>query len=183
MKVAFVVLLFTAPLFAQDQAAITSAQSACGPLQVTFAASADGAQHPSPQPDLAKALVFVVADLGQCVECDSPPPFGTTDVSGAVIRIGVDGAWIGASRGNSYLFFSTMPGEHHLCANWQSSLPERARAFSMAGFTAEAGKVYYFRARLFPGHGDYSFDLDLINSDEGKFLVASSTFCVSHAKK
>lgn len=125
----------------------------------------------------------MVADLGQCVECDSPSPFGTTDVSGAVIRIGVDGAWIGASRGDSYLFFSTMPGEHHLCANWQSSLPERARAFSMAGFTAEAGKVYYFRARLFPGHGDYLFDLDPINSDEGKFLVASSTFCVSHAKK
>ena len=61
--------------------------------------------------------------------------------------------------------------------------PSSARpAFSMAGFTAEAGKVYYFRARLFPGHGDYSVDLDLINSDEGKFLVASSAFCVSHAK-
>ena len=183
MKVALVVFLFTAPLFAQDQAAISSAQSACGPLQVTFAASADGTQHPSPQPDSAKALVFVVADLGQCVECDSAPRFGITDVSGAVIRIGVDGAWIGATRGDSYLFFSTMPGDHHLCANWQSILPQRARAFSMAGFTAEAGKVYYFRARLFPGHGDYLFDLDPMNSDEGKFLVASSTFCVSHAQK
>jgi hypothetical protein len=53
----------------------------------------------------------------------------------------------------------------------------------MAGFTAEAGKAYYFRAKLFSGHGDYSFDLDLINSDEGKFLVASSTFSVSHAQK
>jgi hypothetical protein len=54
----------------------------------------------------------------------------------------------------------------------------------MMGFTAEAGKVYYIRARLFPGgNGDYSFDVDLVNSDEGKYLVASSPYSVSHPKK
>ena len=59
----------------------------------------------------------------------------------------------------------------------------RSRAFAMANFTAEAGKVYYFRERLFPGGDDYFFDLDLVNSDEGKYLVATSSFSVSHAKK
>jgi hypothetical protein len=54
----------------------------------------------------------------------------------------------------------------------------------MANFTAEEGKVYYFRERVFPGeHGAYSFDLDSVNSDEGKYLVASYAFSVSHAKK
>jgi hypothetical protein len=52
----------------------------------------------------------------------------------------------------------------------------------MASFTAEEGKVY-FRERVFPGAHDYSFDLDAINSDEGKYLVASSLYSVSHAKK
>jgi hypothetical protein len=71
-----------------------------------------------------------------------------------------------------------------VCLNWQSSLQERSRAFAMMGFTAEAGKVYYIRARLFPGgNGDYSFDVDLVNSDEGKYLVASSPYSVSHPKK
>jgi len=53
----------------------------------------------------------------------------------------------------------------------------------MANFTAEAGKVYYFRARVFPGAHDYSFDLDVINSDEGKYLVATSAFSISQPKK
>ncbi|HEY6370771.1 MAG TPA: hypothetical protein VIX37_09340 [Candidatus Sulfotelmatobacter sp.] len=53
----------------------------------------------------------------------------------------------------------------------------------MANFTAEEGKTYYFRARVFPGEDDYSFDLDLVNSDQGKFLVASSVLAVSHPKK
>jgi hypothetical protein len=71
-----------------------------------------------------------------------------------------------------------------MCLNWQSSLEERSRAFAMTNFTAEAGKVYYLRARLFPGgNGNYSFDLDQINSDEGKTLVASSAFSVSRPKR
>jgi hypothetical protein len=67
--------------------------------------------------------------------------------------------------------------------NWQSRLDYRSRSFAMANFTAEAGKVYYFRARIFPGRYDYSFDLDPINGDQGKYLVASSAFSVSHPKK
>jgi hypothetical protein len=66
--------------------------------------------------------------------------------------------------------------------NWQSRLETRSRVFAMANFTAEEGKVYYFRERVFPGEG-YSFDLDLVNSDQGKFLVASSIYTVSHSKK
>jgi len=80
-------------------------------------------------------------------------------------------------------------GDHHMCPNWQSNLQERSRAFAMVNFSAEAGKVYYFRARLFPGHsgdyffGDYFFDVNPVSIDEGKYLVASSAFSVSHPRK
>jgi len=90
---------------------------------------------------------------------------------------------VGANRGNSYLFFSAVPGEHHLCVNWQSRFVSRSEVFAMANLTAEAGKVYYFRVRVFPGEAEFSFDLDLVNSDQGKYLVASSAYSAAHPKK
>jgi len=182
MTFGFVIILFATIALAQDRTAVAAAQSACGPAQTTFAVSADGTQHPTPQPDPDKALVYVVEDLGQCPDCYGGHAL-VGDVTDALVKVGADGAWIGANQGNSYLFFTTTPGEHHLCVNWQSRLAERARSFAMANLTAEAGKTYYFRIRLFPGQGDFSFDLDPINSDQGKFLVASAPLSVSHPKK
>jgi hypothetical protein len=172
MKAALVLVFFVASAFAQDQAAIAAAQAACGPSSVKFDAKQDATQHPVAQADPAKAVVFIVQEIGekQCKRC-------------ALTKAGLDGAWIGANQGSSYFFFSTEPGEHHLCLNWQSRLDWVSRMFAFANFTAEPGKVYYFRARIFPGHFDYSFDLDPLNSDQGKFLVASSAFSVSHPKK
>jgi hypothetical protein len=183
MKAALVVLLFAAFAFAQDPSTKTAAQAACGPANVNFDTKSDSTQRPTPQPDAVKAIVYVIADLGQCSDCGRPS-LESKNVENAVIKVGMDGRWVGASRGNSYLLVSAEPGDHHMCLNWQSSLEERSRAFAMTSFTAEAGRIYYLRARLFPGgDGDYSFDLDLINTDEGKYLVASSAFSVSHPKK
>lgn len=157
---------------AQDQHAIAAAQAACGPNNVRFDVNLDGLQHPAPPPDPDKALVYIVQEMGQekCKGC-------------ALTKLGLDGNWVGANNGDSYFYFSTEPGEHHLCLNWQSHFGWRSKAFAMANFTAEAGRVYYFRARIFPGHLDYSFDLDPINGDQGKFLVASSIYSVSQARK
>jgi len=183
MKAALVLFVFAVSAFAQDHAAIVTAQSACGPKTVTFDAKQDITQHPTPQPEPDKAVVYVVEDLGQCSDCGGAS-FTPKDVEDAVVKVGMDGGWIGATRGNSYLWISAEPGEHHMCLNWQSSLAERSRAFAMINFTAEAGRIYYFRARLFPGgNGDYSFDLDPVSSDQGKYLVASSAFSISRPKK
>jgi len=181
MKTVFAVILLATSALAQDHTAVLASQAACGPAQVTFSVTADGTQHPNPQPDPDKALVFVVEDLGQCADCVSN--HFLTDVTSAVVKVGADGSWVGANRGSSYLYFTVAPGEHHLCVNWQSRLSERSGAFAMAGLTAEAGKVYYFRARLFPGEADFFLDLDPVNSDQGRYLVASSPFSVSHPKK
>jgi len=173
MKSALALLiLFAAAAFAQDEPAIAAAEAACGPKNVKFDARQDADQHPIPQPDANKALVYVVQEIGemQCTGC-------------ALTKVGLDGAWVGANQGSSYFFFTAEPGERHLCVNWQSRFATRSHAFAVANFTAEAGKVYYFRSRVFPTRYDYLFDLDPVNSDQGKFLVASSGFSVSHAKK
>jgi hypothetical protein len=173
MKAIFVSLVFlAASAFAQDQAAIAAAEAACGPKNVKFDAKQDANQHPVPQPDPDKALVFIIQDIGevQCTGC-------------ALTKVGLDGAWVGANQGSSYLFFTVQPGERHICVNWQSRFELRSRAFGLANLTAEAGHVYYFRSRIFMSRYIYYFDLDPINDDQGKFLVASSAFSVSHPKK
>ncbi len=175
---ALAIVCFVIPAFAQVtakyQSPIAAAEAACGPKNVRFEVKM-GATDP-PQAEPGKALVFVIEDLGQCPDCNN-------GVSNAVTKVGMDGAWVGANQGNSYFFFAATPGEHHLCINWQSRLEVRSRAFAMANFTAEEGKVYYFRERVFPGEHDYSFDLDPVNTDEGKYLVATSGFSVAHPKK
>ena len=111
MRAALFVVLFAVSAFAQDQAAITAAQAACGPKEVKFVAKQDAAQHPTPQADPGKALVYVVQNLGemQCSGC-------------ALTKVGLDGAWVGATQGSSYVYFPAEPGERHICVNWQSRL-------------------------------------------------------------
>jgi hypothetical protein len=172
VKVALVVLLLIVSAFAQDPAAITAAESACGPKEVKFDAKQDATKHPTPQSEPGKSLVYIIQDVGvmECSGC-------------ALTKVGLDGAWAGAEQGSSYIFFPVDPGERHLCVNWQSRLEWRSKAFAMANFTAETGQVYYFRIHLSISRAIYSFDLDPINSDEGKYLVASSGYSVSHPKK
>src|ERR1700678_812301 len=83
MKVGLVVILFAASAFAQDQAAMTAARAVCGPQNVNFDAKADSTHHPTPEPDLVKATVYVIADLGQCSDCGKPS-LDPKDVSDAV---------------------------------------------------------------------------------------------------
>jgi len=124
-----------------------------------------------------KPVIFVVENMrAVCLLCDT-----TT-------RIGMDGAWMGATSGNSYFSFQADPGEHHLCANLQSAAATTATT-SLASFTAEAGKVYYFRVRLTDqntsGRGgvEWALDLEPIDNDEGQFLVASFELSTFRRKK
>jgi hypothetical protein len=172
MKATLVLFLFAASAFAQDPAAVMAAKAACGPSSVKFDAQQDASQHPTPEPDPGKAMVYVVQSLGE-IEC----------ASCTLTRVALDGAWVGATQGTSYLFFPVDPGEHHLCVNWQSRFEWKSKALALANFTAEPGHVYYFRVRLSLSRLIYVFDLDPINNDQGKLLVASSGLSVSHPKK
>lgn len=172
MKAAIVVILFAASAFAQENAGVPHA--ACGPLKVDFDTETSATPPPA-QPEPGKALVYVAEDFPQV-----QPGIGSPR-----IKVGLDGAWVGATHGRSYLFFSIDPGEHHLCIKWQSSLERFSKLASFAHLVAEPGKTYYFRSRItFSSQwGTEYLDLDAIDPDEGQYMVATSPLVTSHAKK
>jgi hypothetical protein len=172
MKAALVVILFAASAFAQDHAI----GSACGPAAAHFDTQT-GAQQAITQPQEGKGQVYVIEVFDKVVG----------ELSRPTLRVGLDGAWVGADKGNSYLSFSVDPGEHHLCTNWQSRWKRFSNRAAFTSFTSDPGKIYYFRARIrevggSSGASTFSLDLEPVNDDEGKYLVASSALSVSHSR-
>jgi hypothetical protein len=175
MKTLFAVLLFAAPLFAQDQAAAARAAAGCGPNEVKFTVKTDKNQHPTAQPDPGKAIVYVFG--GEDIDIGGLA-IGKDSVT---TRWGVDGDWVGAGYRNSYLFFSVHPGDHHLCAGRQfTSKPSAALSF-----IAETGKAYYFRTRTRHHHdnGYYEVELEPIDPAAAQLLIADSPFSAFQPRK
>jgi len=146
MRIVLALILFTISAFAQDPAAVSAAQAACGPKGVNFDVKDDDSQHTIGQPEAGKALVYVIQDVG-AVNC----------IGGCITtKIALDGAWVGANHHNSYFSFAVEPGERHLCANWQSHIARMSRVVGLAHFTAEVVRSITFKperwawgARLF----------------------------------
>ena len=96
----------------------------------------------------------------------------------------MDGAWLGANHGNSYFTVSVEPGQHHVCVTSQSSLV--GQRIQLAHFTAVAEKVYYYRTRLIMTRSVELLELlelDPIDSDQGKYLIAFFPLSISSPKK
>jgi len=150
--------------------------AACGPRDTEFNVKIDKTPHSIAEPEAGKALVYVIEDQE------------TKNILDVTIRIGLEGAWMGASRGDSHFFFTVDPGVHHLCADWLLTIDPDERIVALANFTAEAGKTYYFRARNWGSmrSRDIAYrvlDLDAVNEDQGRLLVARSGLSVSTQKK
>ena len=163
MKIVALLILFAASAFAQ-------APPACGPAYVSFNVKLDQSQHALAQPDPGKARVYFFHDAGTGSTLGYP-----------TVKLAMDGAWVGANHGNSYFTISVEPGAHHVCVTLQSSLV--AQRVELAHFTAEAEKVYYYRTRLVMSRSVELLELDPIDSDQGKYLVASIPLSVSSPKK
>ncbi len=150
----------------KDQPTATRPRASCGSASVQFEIKTEK-KRPLAQPAPDKALVYVVENLrAGCFLCDT-----TT-------KIGLDGTWMGATKGNSYLSFSLDPGEHHLCAKLQSE-SSSSETTSLASFIADAGGTYYFRVRLTDqnnsgkGGVQWALDLDPLDRDQGQFMIES----------
>jgi hypothetical protein len=173
--VALLLILLASPVFAQETSDTNNPLWACGPaatkFDVTVTPPADVV--PVQLPSVAKALVYIIEDLGPYVGVSSGPTF----------RIGLDGAWIGALKGRSFFSFSVSPGEHHLCSNGQSRGDEYSTFNALANFTAESAEVYYFRVRFPSSNRVAQLDLGQTNRDEARYLVSFSSLAVSHPKK
>jgi hypothetical protein len=131
------------------------ARAGCGADGIHFDVSMDKNQHVLAEPESGKAMVYVFEDD------ESRTGFPTT-------RVGVDGKWIGGNVPESYMFFSVTPGVHRLCSNWQG----QSKLGAALDFTAEAGKIYFFDAKM-RSFGSYYFRIDQVPEAEGHFLIAS----------
>jgi hypothetical protein len=177
MRALLILAVVASSVFAAGQATVAAAESACGPGNVRFDVNAEKDQHPKATAQDGKALVYVV-------EVFEKP---RNQIAKPTTKIGLDGSWVGANKSNSYFFFPVEPGEHHLCMAWQSILKGYSKKVALSGLTAEAGKTYYFRARIMEhDQGDgawFTLDLEPVNGDEGQLLIATSAFSISHPRK
>jgi len=182
----FSFVLAVLPVLAQGSASLPAGSPGCGDDKVNFEVKTSKSAT-IPRPETGRALVYLIEDDSDF--SSSPKP---------TVRAGLDGQWVGATHGNSYLYFEVDPGEHHFCASWQgrahsgislltgvnSGNGSKAAASS---FTAEVGSVYYFVAKnTFYQRENSSNKLDLsltqLNSDEGQLMVSRSAFSISKKK-
>jgi hypothetical protein len=148
----------------------------CGRDDAQFKVTTEASQ-PLPVPASGKA---------QIVFLETEDTAGMV-LSGVITRLGVDGAWVGATKGNSYFALSVVPGQHHLCANWPADFSTEWARTGLDSLNAKPGKVYYYRIKI--RHirtreaDEHSLDLTPVNEDEGKYLVNSLDLATATAKK
>jgi hypothetical protein len=177
MTAALVVLFFASALGSPGQTNYFGAPG-CGPASVEFEVKASNGERDVPAPDGGEAIIVFLQDDAMF----GARPRPTT-------RFGIDGTWVGATHANSYFYVSVHPGEHHLCANWQSHVATvgvPARLTAAAHFTADAGKTYYFRAwdlGIADRGGEAEIKLEPVDSDEAQILERTFDFSSSHTKK
>ena len=175
---AVLILAIASPVFAQAQAPVAEATSACGPAKTEFDVTTNDKQHPTASPDAAKAHVYLLQDDTEFASHPRP-----------TVRFAIDGAWVGATHSNSYFFVSVDPGEHHLCVSWQGIVglgPQRREA--ALHFTAAAGTDYYFCAKDAYDSDPHSqlpatVELTPVDSDEAQVLMSQFSFSTSTLKK
>jgi hypothetical protein len=170
MAIGIFLAVFASPLFTQEPPPAAPARGGCGPSEAYFDVQTDRKQHPVATPDAGKAIVYVFEDIE----------------NGPTMRVGVDGAWVGANKRKSYFFFSVDPGEHQVCTNWQSGTFKETskRIGSAMTLKTEAGKVYYLRTQIYErSERDQNVKLEPVETAEGQFLISASAFSIFHPKK
>jgi hypothetical protein len=171
MKVALFAFLFVAFASASAQNPFGALPSACGSKDANFNVKLDKSQHPLTQPEPGKARVYFIHDSGAAT--------GILNLADPMM-LGVDGAWVGANHGNSYFSVSVDPGEHHVCAS--SWFSREAKLVVLAHLQAEVGGTYFYRTRIVKLRDTQYLELDPVDSDEGKYLIASYPLSISHPK-
>jgi hypothetical protein len=161
------VFFLCASLSCAGQAWAATLPDSCGADNVKFDVKTEKNQAAPAAPTEGKALVVFVENENQMIG-----PF-----MHATVRLGMDGAWVGANYGNSYFALTVTPGVHHLCARWEG------KNVDVTSFTAEPGQVYYFAAQVtVNSRTSLTFGLSQLNEDEGKYLVKSRNLSTSKPK-
>jgi len=172
----FLALLLALPASGEAQMTDLRVAAGCGPNKTQFSVKTESIQHAVKQPEPGQAIVYVIVQ--------GRPEGGEAKVT---TRVGLDGNWVGANHGASYVSFSVTPGEHRVCADWQSSLKSRQMLSGAADLTAEVGKTYYFRTEVVMSQATESHDerlsLKPVDAAEGMLLLSKSAQSSSIIKK
>ena len=177
MKLGQGLLLLFASLVLAAEARATVLPDACGDDKIKFDVTSQKDQPVPVAPPAGKAQIVFIENENHMI--------GTFMY--ATIRFGLDGAWAGANYNNSYFAVNVEPGEHHLCASWQSSLGMIKKYIDVASFTAEPGKVYYFagNVKVTPtgdSGNNIDFNMTQLNDDEGRYRVKAWKVATSKPK-
>jgi hypothetical protein len=168
--VAIGLTLLLLPTAAQTAPKPSSPLAACGDPQTMFNVSRGEVKDRIDPPEPGEATLYIVEFYG----------LGDTGrMSRPLLQLGLDGQWIGATQGITYVSASIPPGEHHLCSMWQAHGSPWNSA-SLYNFRAEAGKRYYFRAQI--DDKGYYVDLQPVSEDEGRLLVSQAARSISRPK-
>ena len=172
-------MVVSALMQAQQVPSATSPMAACGDDKTSFSVSRGpvGDTAAAPTADMATVYVIELYNLSDKGKFNRP-----------TVRQGLDGAWLGATQGFTYVSAAVKPGSHHLCSQWQSQFGRRSQQVSLYNFEAVAGKRYYFRVQIIvegsgEGAGPASIDLQPVSEDEGRFLVSEAAQSISKPKK
>jgi hypothetical protein len=153
------------------QAGAATLPDSCGADNVKFDVKTEKNQAAFAGPADGKAEIVFIENQNQMI---TPFHYST-------VRFGMDGAWVGANKGNSYFVLTVAPGVHHLCASWQSDLEKLKKNVKLTSFTAEPGQVYYFAGEIVASRDTLIFNFSELNEDEGKYQVKS--FKLSASKR
>ena len=96
----------------------------------------------------SKTSPSLTAPAGQALVVLIQKETGEEFPSDPIIRFAIDGTWVGAVKGNSYIAIPVSPGSHKLCISRQSSLDDEKDNIGAAPLNAKAGSVYYFEFTL-----------------------------------
>ncbi len=181
MKRVFVLsacLLIVSCASAQNTLTVKQAEAACGDFSVNFHVKKHHTYGAVPPVQKGKARIYVFENFGGIYG-----PF-TGAYGGPTIRVGMDGQWIGADKGASYLHFPATPGEHHLCVNWQSVFVGLNSLIWLTNVNVQADQTYYFL--VVPTQDTRNsglLRLRPLDSDEAQLLLAEYPLALPTAHK
>jgi hypothetical protein len=139
MNPRFAVLLFCAALASAACArattvfpgtrATTDFPGSCGDDTVKFDVKTEKSQLPAAPPVAGKAQIVFIEKGGS--------------LKSELIRYAIDGAWVGANKGDSYFRVTVEPGIHRICSELQAKDGRSGGSIQLAMLSVKPGKIYY----------------------------------------
>lgn len=141
--------------------------ASCGPQSTTVSVQTKKERKKLAAIPAGKARLVFVQQLGVCPGC-------------GVVRIGLDGKWVGANKGNSWFDVVVPAGEHHVCGFWNFSHTGLENRVRLTELDAKAGQTYYFETSALTAQYEVNrLRLTSIPRNEGAFLVLRSKVSLS----